>query len=312
VTLRPTIIGSTPAPEPAQPLKPTVIGGGPDATLPEAPQATSLPMPQATAAPNAVTKLAGVERNGLQVASATLRGRHAEATPAAIERAVGLLADVVPEACTVRVIEQLGRSSQEGVARMVDRVLRIADDAVVRSASRYVQRLLELLGELADVLQPASGLRWRRKTLQQALSGMRPELDRLRESLEQSEAQLADRREQMAALQPQVQELLDQLDGVAIAVSELRPVFQDAQRLRALDDREADVAKAIALLQTHRLQMQRMEADLSQLAQRIRDAVLHALPAWLSAAISMPQGALNDTQRYSLMDPLRALIASLS
>lgn len=271
--------------------------------------ATSLPQ---ASAPNPVTKVAGVERAGLQVATADLRSRHASATAAALERAVGLLADVVPQACTVRTIEQLGRSSQEGVARMVDRVLRIADDEVVRSAGRHTHRLLELLGGLADVLQPASGLRWKRKTLQQALSGMRPELDRLRESLGQSEAQLNDRREQMAALQPQVQELLDQLDGVAIALAELRSRFQDPQRLRALDDREADVAKAIALLQTHRLQMQRMESDFSQLAQRIRDAVLHALPAWLSAAISMPQAALNDTQRYTLLDPLRTLIASLS
>jgi len=347
VNLRPTIIGGKAtqpfAPEAeGQALRPTVIGPSGPAQPPAAPtvvpagaasvpaaeltaaKATAIPQSPPSSAVSAapvassagavakqVTKVLGVERKGLAIDAAELRARHADATPAAIDLAVALLAGIVPQTCSAAAIEQLGRASQEGVARVVDRVLRIVDEEVPRTAGRHVERMLELLGDIAEVLKPG-GIGWRRRSLRQVLADSRGELDALRAVLERSEASLVDQREKLVAMHGDVQQLLDGLNGVLISLAELRPVFADNRRLQAIDHRETDVAKSVALLQTHSLQMQRLEADFTQLAQRIRDAVLHALPAWLSAASSSPNESLNETERFTLMDQLHALMLVLS
>ena len=332
--LRPTVIGPS-APVPA-PVAPTVVQGGaaPAAIEVLAPKATAIPMsaPAPAATPSAasvappaaagagagagavarqVTKVLGVERKGLAIDAAELRTRHADASPAAIDHAVALLGGIVPQACSAAAIEQLGRSSQEGVARAVERVLRIVDDEVPRTAGRHVERMLELLVDIAEVLKPG-GIGWRRRTLRQVLADSRGELDALRAVLERSEASLVDQREKLVAMHGDVSQLLDGLNGVLITLAELRPVFADNRRQQAIDHRENDVAKSVALLHSHSLQMQRLEADFTQLAQRIRDAVLHALPAWLSAAASAPNESLNETERFTLMDQLHALMLVLS
>lgn len=263
------------------------------------------------AAPAAATKVYGVERKGLEVDSAVLRQKHLAATIAAIDHAAALLATVVPATHPVLAIETLGRGPQEGVTRLVERVLAIADDDVGRASARHVHRLLELLGELAETLKPASGLSWRRKTLRQTLHEARPEIDSLRSLLEQSEAALVERRRKLDALDDDVRALLDQLNGALVAVAELRPVFSDARRSQALDAREIDLAKSVALLDSHTLQMRRLGNDLAQLAQRIRDAVLHALPSWLAVAAALPNDSPNDTERFTLMESLHSLMQRL-
>jgi hypothetical protein len=275
-----------------------------------APQATRVTV-AAAPPPVAATKVKGVERKGLAVDSAALRLRHPAVTIAAIDHAAALLAAVVPATHPVLAIETLGRAPQEGVTRLVERVLAIADDDVGRSSARHVQRLLELLAELAETLRPAGGLAWRRKTLRQALAESRPELDSLRGLLEKAETSLVERRRKLDALDDDVRALLDQLNGALVAVAELRPVFADARRSQALDAREIDLAKSVALLDSHSLQMQRLGADLTQLAQRIRDAVLHALPAWLAVAAALPNESPNDTERFTLMESLHALMQRL-
>jgi hypothetical protein len=328
--LRPTVIGpSAPMSLPVSPtaLPATTSTAQPFAAMP----AVEAPVPKATAIPNSppvsaspapaaasagavakqVTRVLGVERKGLAIDASELRGRHADASAAAIDQAVTLLAGIVPQTCSAANIEHLGRASQEGVARVVDRVLRIVDEEVPRTAGRHVERMLELLGDIADVLKPG-GIGWRRKSLRQVLSDTRGELDALRAVLERSEASLVDQREKLVAMHGDVNHLLDGLNGVLVALAELRPVFADNRRQQAIDQRETDVAKSVALLQTHSLQMQRLEQDFTQLAQRIRDAVLHALPAWLSAAASSPHESLNETERFTLMDQLHALMLVLS
>lgn len=286
---------------------PPVASHPPEAPVP---QATRVVLPPA-AGPAAATKVQGVERKGLEVDSAVLRQRHPAISIAAIDQAAALLAAVVPATHPVLAIETLGRGPQEGVTRLVERVLAIADDDVGRASARHVQRLLELLGELAETLKPASGLSWRRKTLRQALHEVRPELDSLRSLLEQSETALVERRRKLDALDDDVRALLDQLNGALVAVAELRPVFSDARRCQALDAREIDLAKSVALLDSHTLQMQRLGSDLTQLAQRIRDAVLHALPSWLAVAAALPNDSPNDTERFTLMESLHSLMQRL-
>ena len=328
--LRPTVIGpSLPgASSVAPPMAPTVVPGG---AVPTTSSVADMPVPKATAIPlssppavspasvassagavaKQVTKVLGVERKGLAVDATELRARHADVSPAAIDQAVAMLAGIVPQTCSAAAIEQLGRASQEGVGRVVDRVLRMVDEEVPRTAGRHVERMLELLGDIAEVLKPG-GIGWRRKSLRQVLADSRGELDSLRAVLERSEASLVDQREKLVAMHGDVIQLLDGLNGVLVTLAELRPVFADHRRQQAIDHRETDVAKSVALLQTHSLQMQRLEADFTQLGQRIRDAVLHALPAWLSAAASSPHESLNETERFTLMDQLHALMLVLS
>lgn len=302
-TALPTPIGTAPATAPSaapaavSPLRPTVIGPAP-AALP------------AAASPAAATKVHGVERKGLSVDSASLRQRHPASSVVAIDHAAALLAAVVPATHPVLAIETLGRTPQQGVTRLVERVLAIVDDDVGRSSARHVQRLLDLLAGLAELLRPQS-LGWRRKPLRQALADARPELDALRGLLEHGETTLVERRRQLDALDDDARALLDQLNGALVAVAELRPVFADARRAQALDAREIDLAKSVALLDGHSLQMQRLAIDLTQLAQRIRDAVLHALPAWLAVAAALPNDSPNDTERFTLMETLQALMHKL-
>ncbi len=258
----------------------------------------------------AVTRVRGVERKGLAIEAAALHARHPEAGPAAVDQAMAMLAGVVPDSFSANSIEQLGRPAQESVARLIDRLLRLVDEEASRTAARHVARLLELLGDLAEVLKPAA-LNWRRKSLRQALAETRPELDRLRAVLERSEAGLVDQRDRLLAMQSELQLVFDSLQSVLITLAELKARFDDSRRQSALDQRETDVLKSLALLHTHSEQVARLEADFAQLARRIRDAVLHALPAWLSMAASMPNESLNDTERFSLMDRLQQLILGL-
>ncbi|MFO1340325.1 MAG: hypothetical protein U1F53_19210 [Burkholderiaceae bacterium] len=316
MSLRPTVIGSGPAPAgpaeaPASALQPTVIPTAiPTAPAPAPAVAAPAPAPATTATPS-VTKVSGTERKGLAVELAALRQAQPQASDAALEHAVALLAGVVPQTFQLKGVEALGRSAQEGVARLVDRVLRLVDQESTRTTGRHVERLQELLGELAEVLQPAA-LSWRRRSLRQALAEQRPELDSLRSHLQHAEASLVEQRDRLQAMQAELQQTQDGLQGALVAVTELRPRFDDDRRLGALDRREAELAKSLALVQAHALQMQQLEADYGQMAHRIRDTVLHALPAWLSLAATMPDEALNDTERYRLLDPLQALILGLS
>ena len=319
--LRPTVIGGgTPPAEsgaagegapPNVPLRPTVIGGPPTTPSPRATPMAPVSTPAPAAAPTGATKVHGVERRALRVDSADLRLRHAAASPAAIDHAAALLSAVVPATHTVLALETLGRAPQQGVTRLVERVLAISDDDLGRSSARHVQRLLQMLAELAELLRPAGGLPWRRKPWRQALAEARPELDALRGLLEQAEAGLVEQRRRLDALDDEARALLDQLNGALVAVAELRPVFTDARRSLALDGRETDLAKSIALLEGHGLQMQRLGADLGRLAQRIRDAVLHALPAWLAVAAALPHDSPNDTERFTLLEALHALMQRL-
>jgi hypothetical protein len=269
------------------------------------------PLSAPVSAPAGATKVHGVERQALRVDSAELRLRHPDASVAAIDHAAALLAAVVPATHPVLALETLGRAPQQGVTRLIERVLALTDDDLGRGGARHVQRLLDMLAELADLLRPAGGLPWRRKPLRQALAEARPELDSLRGLLEQAEAALVEHRRRLDALDDEARALLDQLHGALVAVAELRPVFTDARRAQALDGREIDLAKSVALLDSHRLQMQRLGTDLAQLAQRIRDAVLHALPAWLAVAAALPNDSPNDTERFTLLESLHALMQRL-
>ena len=320
-----TSTSTTPTPTPTPlpsglPVQPPPVAPGaePAATPPAkpVPRATAMAptvaaIPAPARAPAGATKVHGVERQALRVDTAELRLRHPAASVAAIDHAAALLSAVVPATHPVLALETLGRTPQQGVTRLIERVLAITDDDLGRGSARHVQRLLEMLAELADLLRPAGGLPWRRKTLRQALAEARPELDTLRGLLEQAEAGLAEQRRRLDALDDEARALLDQLHGTLVAVAELRPVFTDARRGQALDGREIDLAKSIALLDSHGLQMQRLGTDLGQLAQRIRDAVLHALPAWLAVAAALPHDSPNDTERFTLLESLHALMQRL-
>ena len=328
MSLRPTVIGSNgppaaaPAPEaaPATP-RPTVIGPTPAAPAvaepAPAPRATALPSglgapapAPAPVAPAAITKVRGTERRGLSVDAAALRERHPQVTGSALEQAVALLAGVVPDTFAAKSVESLGRAAQDGVARLVDRVLRLVDQEPLRATSRHVERLHEVLQELAEALEPAA-LPWRRRNLRQALAEVRPELDGLRDQLQNSETLITDHRDRLSAMQGELQQTADALQGTLIALAELRGHFADDRRLAALDHREAELLKSTALLHQHALQLHQLDTAYAQMAQRLRDAVLHALPAWLSLAATMPVDQLNDTQRFSLLDPLRSLMLTL-
>lgn len=331
MSLRPTVIGSNgpppaaPAPEavPAPAPRPTVIGPAAtapaSAELPPPPRATALPsglgapMPApapVAAAPAPITKVRGTERRGLSVETAALREHHPQATDAAVEQAAAVLSGVVPETFAAKSVESLGRPAQEGVARLVDRVLRLVDQEPLRATSRHVERLHELLQELAEALEPGA-LPWRRRSLRQALAEVRPELDGLRNQLQHGESLLTDHRDRLAAMQGELQQTADALHGTLIALAELRGHFGDDRRLGALDHREAELLKSTALLQQHAIQLQQLDTAYARMAQRLRDAVLHALPTWLSLAATMPAEQLNDTQRFSLLDPLQSLMLTL-
>ena len=335
MSLRPTVIGSNgppaPAPGPAAegaPVpRPTVISpapapapAAPDAPEPPpAPRATALPSglgaqvpaaAPAAAAPVTITKVRGTERRGLSVEVAALRERHPQSTDDAIEQAMTLLAGVVPETFAAKSVESMGRPAQDGVARLVDRVLRLVDQEPMRATGRHVERLLELLQELAEAIEPGA-LPWRRRSLRQALAETRPELDGLRDQLQHGESLLSDHRDRLTAMQGELRQTADALQGVLVALAELRGHFHDDRRLAALDHREAELLKSTALLQQHAIQLQQLDTAYAQMAQRLRDAVLHSLPAWLSLAATMPADQLNDTQRYSLLDPLQSLMLTL-
>lgn len=338
MSLRPTVIGggTPPAqlgdadPVPDGPLRPTVIpSAGPAGVaapaVPLAPEATTLtptavlpstplapvrsPVLQSAAA--AVTKVSGTERKGLAVELDTLRQAHPLASDATLEHAVVLLAGVVPQTFSLKGVETLGRTAQEGVARLVERLLRLVDQASTRTTGRHIERLQELLAELAEVLRPP-GISWRRRSLRQALAEQRPELDSLRRQLQHAESALLEQRNRLQAMQAELRQAQDGLGGALVALSELRPRFDDDRLLGALDRREAELAKSQALLQAHALQMHQLDDDYGQMAHHIRDTVLHALPSWLSLAATLPNETLNDTERYRLLDPLQTLILGLS
>jgi hypothetical protein len=101
------------------------------------------------------------------------------------------------------------------------------------------------------------------------------------------------------------------LAGAAIAAAEARAFFPDTRRQLALDEKESDLLKSIALLQEQDVHIQRLEGDFAALAQRVRDAVLHALPAWVAAATSAASSPLHDTDRFTLLDQLQAVVLTL-
>jgi chromosome segregation ATPase len=245
------------------------------------------------------------------VDAAALHARHCNASDRVLQLVAATLSGVVPDAYPVHAIENIARRAQESVARLVDQVLRLADEEAPRTAARHASRMLELLNDLAETLRP-SAFSWRRgKSPRARLAELRPELDSLRVQLERAESTLRASRNRFASLQIDVREAAEELEAGALSCVELREVFKDNRRLQAVDAREVALSKSLALLETHALQMNRMQDDFTQLADRIRDAVLHALPAWLSA-VAATSDILNDTERFNLMDQLQAVIRELS
>lgn len=296
MAIRPTVIGSDGDPERSTPpaIQPTVIASG-------------TPAPTAAAAP---TRLPGVQRRTLAVDRDQLARRFPEASPAQIERAAGVLATIAPEVFDRGAAERFGRELQVRHAQWVDQLLATMDHDALRAAPRHLDRLFQLLDDVATSLRP-SALPWnRRRSPGARLAACRPEIDMLREQLKTCDAQLAQARQQLADAAQSATGMAEELHALQLAADILREHLPP-ERAQPLQDRVVSLGKTLALLQQQALQNQQSGLQLARLAERIHEAVMVSLPAWLATVSALPDEPPNDTQRYLLLQQLQTVLDKL-
>lgn len=313
--------------------KPTVIGQKPEALTPTAmPGAKVAPQPPTVAEPKRMvapttmvtapppplkvtpptvttTVLPGVVRTPLVVDERLLRERYPSYTNDEIEELLSALKGVTLSLLDSVAIGEYGLSVQQQYAATVNDWLTLVNTDAVRQSPRHIQRLQELLGEVAETLNDRSW--FKRTSPYEKFAEVRPEVDQLRGLLDANKSALVTISSGLASLFTVSRKLQSKATGYMLACDYIASLI-DTERAEQIVARGISLGQTVSLLQAQGLQLEQSEQQLRQLINQINDGVFVALPAWITSVLSNQQKEMNDTQRYLLKDQLMAVIRKLT
>lgn len=255
----------------------------------------------------------GQVRVGLKVGVEALAGRFPLQERRVLELTAGVLGGVVLQGLDWSQAQKLGLEAQKEYGAWVQRLLDATSADVLRAAPQHLSRLLGLLQACAEDFSAASGLmgQWLRKDRPRLLALHRKEIEQLRATLAASVDALDAPMGQVMQVRGKLPELFDHLMAASLACEWLAHGEPLDDEVRAvLADRALALARTAALVRQQQAQSMASAESLSALRDRIQDAVLIALPAWLAQLAHQP-AELNDTQRFVARDALQQIIDRL-
>lgn len=332
--MKPTIIGGTKPVEPSTGIKPTVVGAKPAETpvmgekmkptaikptsitsitpivneTPRKPTSwTSAPAPAPHVKPSA---LPGAQRKTMSVSIDELKSRFYTHDLETVTAARDVLSGVVLETFDAPTAISFGSSAQQKYSESVDRWLKVVKDDQVRNSGRHVQRLKEILQEVADSMM--AGHSWfRRESIQSKFDRVKPEIEQLKQLLSVGEKKLAELHKELVSLKSATSLMVRESTAYMLASDYLADRLP-ADIARIVTDRGVSIAKTIGMLQSQALKLETDEQTITSLMASIQDGVLIALPSlWTSVATAV-QDEKNDTQRFLIRDQIMDVISKLS
>lgn len=228
-------------------------------------------------------------------------------------RSAAVVGSVVAASLGWSQAQGLGLAEQKRHGLLVQRLLDAASADVLRSAPQHVARLLAILSMCAQDLDPASRLAglWRRRTKTGALQLHRQEIEQLKAKLLAAMATLEGPINEAMAIRGELTALAQDLLAASLACEWLSERDEFNVEVRsALLERSLSLRKTVALAHQQALQSTESATRYDALRDRIQDAVLVALPAWLATIAAQPDEP-NETQRFVARDELTSIIDRL-
>lgn len=293
---------------PARRIAPTRLPASAPAPVPVA-----APAPRAALAP---TRLQGTSRQGLDVPLPAIQQRFPGLAVDEAERVQRVLHATMPQALTLREAMAWGTGVQQRYGELVERALALGQDPKRVAAQQHLQRLHELLDEVADAiseqLQPGLLSRWRAGPWE-LLARHRPEVDQLRHALGAAWQHLAAQRSALDELRRELRELVAELQAWGLAggwLADALATHDDPRLAPAVLRRAGELTALHAHVVQAEALRERADADLDALCAAIQQAVLALLPAWLEKTLHAGSGA-TPTAARELHRELQSLLRLL-
>lgn len=310
-------------------LPPGLAGGLlPDAVASAGPIAartpTRLPDPAPallTTALRAPTRLAGVQRQGLQVGLAQLQMRFAGQPAARLQQVQGWLQGSLPQALTRRQASEWGVAVQRRYGELLEQALALTRHPQRLAAQAHLERLHALLHEVSQALQqrvqPGLLGRWCASP-SGVLQRHRREIDQLREALASASHSLIGQLEALDALERELSGVAADLEAASLAATFLAETLAtqpgtlpEDGRVQALHHRAGELARTHVHLADARYLRKQADASLQHLVGCIQHAVLLLLPAWLEQEAHTARVPPTPTLLRQRLQALEALVQAL-
>jgi hypothetical protein len=295
--------------------KPTVIGS-----------TNSAPTKSADSKPvHANTKYApsiipGTIRQGLVIELASL-AKQFPTTPAhVLSLSARTLKDTIFSTLTEEQCAQWGCAAQQAYNAAIDACLEINASVQLQTCMRYVQRLRELLTDLAKSLQDSEStgfLFWKSSPdAAQLLAASRAELLLLRQHLMHALPEIRGLQLRLQRLSVELLALCDALDSYAISSVVMADKFAELghadRRAQTLMQQSRALIQTMAHIQSSAVLRQSSQFNLDQLIQTVQDTVMVELPAWLETiSLALHAKQITQTQRYALSHQLEIITKQL-
>ena len=286
-----------------QPMHPDVLPMTHDLKSQEIKLPASLPVPR---------QMRGQIRKGLKISERDVMARFPVQPEHVAAQVVKVLGGILMDDLDWSQAQTLGVDLQREYGLLVQKLLDASSSDVTRTGPQHLSRLLAILQNCADDLNPTSLLgSWLRKDKTPAVDLYRQEIEHLRGKLNVSMGELDVPVRQIMEVRGKLKHLSEMLTAVSLACEWLADSPSVSEEVRSvLADRMVSLTKTVGLVLQQQAQSLAMAHQLDALRDRIQDAVLIALPTWL-ATLASQVDELNETQRFVVRDDLRQIIHRL-
>lgn len=253
----------------------------------------------------------GVERKPLSIDCSMLARRFPGTPEKTLEETQRIVSRVFLDTLNESECAQWGFEHQRRYGVIADESLKFATSKKVQDNGRHLSRLLQLLQELAASFDEKETF-WRKpKTPWERLREMQVEIDQLRHELNTSLPDILELKGKLEALSSDSDKLIIALNAYSLSAIYLADLVKD-QRAQSLNDRSTNLLRTVASIQEGIILRQATIIEIGMLAEKIQDAVLITLPAWLECASALAGKSLcTETEMYKAREGLCGIVDRL-
>jgi hypothetical protein len=326
-SVTPTVIQGT-RPEQVQedlpPVRPTVMAPPPVPKDVVAPRPTAF-VPPTTPSPapapmvSQPSVIQGTVRKGIEVSVDDLLKRFPGTSRETLEEAQSILKRKVLELLGDVECTKWGERAQHEFGELTGRSLTLVGHDTVEDCERHLSRLFTVLNELADAIQDNGGMLppWKKRPeLKDLYEEHEEEISQLRGLLKTNYPVLAEVEAKLVSLVAEYHTLSTTLDAEYCAAMYVADVLLDkrskSREIGILLSRAGSLQETVANVQQSQLLREQAAGQLQQLAARVQNGVLNALPVWLEQiTLALQQAKVTPTETFTLRKALTEVVQKL-
>ncbi len=275
--------------------------------------------PAATPMVSQPSTMHGTVRKGIEVSIDELLKRFPGTHRETLEEVRSILKRKVLELLNDVECTQWGEQAQQAFGELTGRSLTLVGHDTVEECERHLSRLYAVLDELADAIQNNGGVipSWKKRPELKDLFGEHEEeISQLRELLKDSYPILAQVEAQLVSLVAEYESLKSTLDAEYCAATYVAEVLLDkrskSREIGILLTRAGSLQETVANVQQSQLLREQAASQLQQLAARVQNGVLNALPVWLEQiTLALQQAKVTPTETFTLRKALTEVTQKL-